>query len=269
MSATDVLHQHRTPIEKAARAGYVARGAVYLIIGYFAAKAAYSTAQPMGSKDAVEQVFGSVGGIALLVVLVAALGAFAIWRLMQATFDFDRHGTGAKGIVVRIGLFASGLSYGALAVFAGLLAAGARSGGGGVVSDAISAAYDAGYGVAATYIIAALLVGVGAAHVVKGVQAGFEKYMTLPPEASWLRPVCRFGLIARGFTFILLGFLVFTGAASYDGGETPGLETALRAMAGWTFGWVYLAVTGLGLVSFGVYALAQARYRRIHLRPAT
>ena len=31
MSATDVLHQHRRPIEKAARAGYVARGAVYLI----------------------------------------------------------------------------------------------------------------------------------------------------------------------------------------------------------------------------------------------
>ena len=69
-NAAGVLQGHSDPIEKAARAGYVARGTVYLIIGYFSAKAAYTSAQPMGSRDAVGTVFGSVGGIILLVVLV-------------------------------------------------------------------------------------------------------------------------------------------------------------------------------------------------------
>lgn len=268
MPSTDVLRTHGDTIEKAARAGYVARGVVYLIIGYFAAKAAYSTAQPMGSQDAVGTVFGSVGGIALLVVLVAALAAFAVWRLMQASLDFDRHGKKPKGIAIRAGLVASGISYGALAVFAAMLAMGARSGGGGALSDAIASAYAEGYGQAVTLIAAVLLLVVGGAHVFKGVGAGFMKYMSFPPEQGWLKPVCQFGLIARGFTFVLLAWLIFTGAASYSGGETPGLETALSEMSTWTFGWVFLAVTGLGLMSFGIYALAQSRYRRIRLDPA-
>ena len=45
-------------------------------------------------------------------------------------------------------------------------------------------------------------------------------------------------------------------------GETPGLETALDAMAGWPYGWLFLAATGIGLIAFGVYAFAEARYRR-------
>ncbi|RZL46782.1 MAG: DUF1206 domain-containing protein, partial [Variovorax sp.] len=57
----------------------------------------------------------------------------------------------------------------------------------------------------------------------------------------------------------------FTGAVSYADSETPGLGTALDAMADWRYGWAFLAATGLGLMAFGVYALAQARYRRIEV----
>ena len=42
-------------------------------------------------------------------------------------------------------------------------------------------------------------------------------------------------------------------------------RSALDAMADWRFGWAFLAATGLGLIAFGVYALAQARYRRIEI----
>jgi hypothetical protein len=265
MSATDVLHQHQRPIERAARAGYVARGAVYLIIGYFAFKAAYSTGQAMGSKEAIGTVFGSFGGVLLLAVLVLALLAFSLWRFLQAGLDPDDHGTGPKGLLVRGGLLASGFSYGALALFAATLAIGAGSGGGGMLQDGIGRAFDAGFGQALTLIAATIMVGAGGAHIFKGVTAGFEKYMRFPAGKSWLKPVCQVGLVARGATFLLLGFLIFTGAASYAGGEAPGLGTALDAMADWRFGWAFLAATGLGLIAFGVYALAQARYRRIEI----
>lgn len=266
MSATAVLHQHRRPIEKAARAGYVARGAVYLIIGYFAFKAAYSTGQAMGSKEAILTVFGSIGGVLLLAVLVLALLAFSLWRFLQAGLDPDHHGTGPKGLVVRGGLLASGVSYAALALFAATLAVGAGSGsGGGLMHEGLGMAFEAGFGRALTLAAAAVMFGAGATHIVKGVTAGFEKYMQFPASRSWLKQVCQIGLVARGATFLLLGFLIFTGAASYAGGETPGLGTALDAMGDWQFGWAFLAATGLGLMAFGVYALAQARYRRIEV----
>ena len=127
MSATEVIRRHGDHIEKAARAGYIARGIVFVIIGYFAFKAAYSTGRTMDSKDAVSFVFGTVGGKVLLVALVAALAAFAAWRFLQAIRDVDRHGTGAKGVAVRAGLVGSGISYAALAFFAGALAWGAGS----------------------------------------------------------------------------------------------------------------------------------------------
>jgi hypothetical protein len=268
MSTTEVIRRHGGHIEMAARAGYVARGLVFVIIGYFAFKAAYSTGQTMDSKDAVSFVFGTVGGKVLLVALVAALAAFAAWRFLQAIRDVDRHGSGAKGIAVRTGLVGSGVSYAALAFFAGALAWGAESSGsgGGTTKGLITKAYEAGWGQAFTYAVAILLVVVGAAHVFKGVGAGFEKYMTIPADKkNWVKPVCQFGLIARGFTYLLLAYLIGTGAASYQDGHTPGLETALDAMSGWPFGWLFLAATGIGLIAFGAYAFTEARYRRIQL----
>ncbi|KQT52873.1 MULTISPECIES: DUF1206 domain-containing protein [unclassified Aureimonas] len=267
MSATEVIRRHSDRIEKAARAGYVARGIVFVIIGYFAFKAAYSTGQTMDSKDAVSFVFGTVGGKVLLVALVAALAAFAAWRFLQAIRDVDRHGTGAKGVAVRAGLVGSGISYAALAFFAGALAWGAgSSSSGGTTKEWIAMAYEAGWGQTFTYAVAALMVVVGGAHVFKAVSAGFEKYMTIPADKkAWVKPVCQFGLLARGFTYLLLAWLLGTGAASYRDGHTPGLETALDAMSAWPFGWLFLAATGIGLIAFGGYAFTEARYRRIQL----
>lgn len=267
MSTTEVIRRHSDHIEKAARAGYVARGLVFVIIGYFAFKAAYSTGSTMDSKDAVSFVFGTVGGKVLLVALVAALAAFAAWRFLQAIRDVDRHGRGAKGIAVRAGLIGSGVSYAALAFFAGALAWGAgSSSSGGATKGAIAMAYEAGWGQIFTYAVAALMVVVGGAHVVKAVSAGFEKYMTIPGDKkAWVKPVCQFGLIARGFTYLLLAWLLGTGAASYRDGHSPGLETALDAMAAWPYGWLFLAATGIGLIAFGVYAFTEARYRRIRV----
>lgn len=268
MSATELIRQHGGWIEKAARIGYVARGAVFLIIGTFAFKASYSAGRAMGSKDAVQFVFGSVGGIVLLSVLVVALAAFAAWRLLQAVRDVDNHGTGAKGMAVRAGLVGSALSYAALAVFAGTLAVGVgSSGGGGASKEVVARAFEAGWGEALTWLVCALLVAVGIAHLAKGATAGFTKFVQIPSESRrWLVPVCQFGLIARGLTFLLLAYLIATGVASLEDNQMPGLGTALEAMSRWNFGWAFLAGTGLGLIAFGIYALTEAKYRHIRVR---
>jgi Domain of Unknown Function (DUF1206) len=88
----------------------------------------------------------------------------------------------------------------------------------------------------------------------------------------WLRPLSRFGLIARGVTFILIGILVLRGGLRYgSGGEgsgRPGLQDALQAVQGYPAGWLILLVIAVGLAAFGVYSLAEAAYRRVDPPPA-
>lgn len=265
-TAENLIRDNRSWLRLAARAGYGARGLVFLIIGYFAMRAAYATGRPMDTKDAIDTVAGSAFGTIALVILVASLFFFAVWRFLQVIFDIDDHGLGPKGLFVRAGLTVSLFAYGALALYAFGLLTGIAGGSGGGGGGLISKAYAAGYGVWVTYIVAAGMAAAGAAHLVKGITAGFLKYMDIPADhAQWLCPVCRFGLIARGVTFFILAGLLFGGAVSYSDGDKPGLDTALSTMSNWTFGWVLLAITGVGLVAFGIYGFAEAVYRRIEI----
>ena len=269
-TAENLVSNNRSWLRLAARAGYGARGLVFVIIGYFAMRAAYATGRAMGTKDAIDAVAGSVFGTIALIVLVVSLFFFAVWRLLQVLFDIDDHGLGPKGLFVRAGLTISMFAYGALALYAFTLVTGTAGGSGGSNVGLISKAYAAGYGVWVTYLVVAGMAAAGIAHLVKGIKAGFRKYMNIPSDhAKWLSPVCRFGLIARGVTFFILAGLLFDGAVSYRDGDKPGLDAALSAMSGWTFGWLLLAITGVGLIAFGIYGFAEAVYRRIEIEDVT
>ena len=76
-----------------------------------------------------------------------------------------------------------------------------------------------------------------------------------------IEPLARAGYATRG-----IAALIFYGGLRYssvDGGSTPGLADALKAVQGFSFGWVVLLLIALGLVAFGLYSLAAARYRRM------
>ena len=257
-------------LHTAARAGYAARGLVFLIVGYFSFRAAFASGEAMDTKDAIETIAGSGFGSVLLGAMVVALAAFCGWRLIQVIMDVDGHGVDAKGVFVRAGLLISAFSYGALAVYAATLLIGFGSGsggeGGGAKSSVIAYAYEAGYGVWLTYLIAAGMAAAAIAHMVKAIKSGFEKYMTIPQDRRWLlKPTCQFGLVARALTFIVLSGLLVNGAAGYQSGDTPGLDAALQEISGWSFGWLFLSATGLGLIAFGVYSITEAAYRRINM----
>ncbi|MBO0905412.1 DUF1206 domain-containing protein [Jiella sonneratiae] len=258
----------RAWLKGAARAGYFARGLVFAIVGYFAFRAAFASGQTLDTKDAIEVIAGSVFGTILLAAIVVGLAAFAAWRMVQVTLDVDGHGTGAKGLFVRAGLLVSAFSYGALALYAGSLLTGLGSGGGdgGGGGGVISYAYEKGFGIWVTYAVAAGMAAAAIAHFVKAVKAGFERYMSIPDDRQWaVKPICQFGLIARGTTFVVIAGLLATGAAGYKSGDTPGLDAALAEIASWSFGWLLLSLTGLGLIAFGLYCFAESWYRRINM----
>jgi hypothetical protein len=73
----------------------------------------------------------------------------------------------------------------------------------------------------------------------------------------------RFGMAARGLVFGTIGFFLIRAALRYDAREAKGLAEALRTMASSSSPRWLLGAVAVGLVSYGLYELFEARYRRI------
>jgi MFS family permease len=258
---------HRQALKRLAQSGYVARGVVYLIIGGFACLAAFgSGGGTSDSKDALAALLGAPFGKVLLILVAVGLVGYAVWRAVQAIFDVDGHGTDVKGLAVRGGLGVSAVTHTLLALFAfGLIFAGIGSGGDGGGKQGMAATLmSQPFGQWLAALVGLAIVGAGLAQIVKGWKAGFTKYLALDGDKDrWVMPISRFGLIARGVVFALVGAFFVLAAWQADPSEARGLSGALDAVRSAPFGWALFALIALGLFAFGLYSLVEARYRRI------
>src|SRR5688572_13518690 len=109
-------------IEPIARVGFAARGAVYMMVGVLAARAAVGQGRTTDAGGAVRAIGRLEDSGTLLVALGLGLAAYAVWRFAQALEDLDSKGGGMKGLTVRTGYAASGLVHLGLAFTAGGLA---------------------------------------------------------------------------------------------------------------------------------------------------
>jgi len=251
-----------------ARAGYAARGLVYVIVGGFAVLAAIGSTHTEDTQGALKALFHQPLGGVLLGTVGLGLLAFALWRFAQSFADLDGHGRDPKGLLIRFSLFASGLIHLALAVFAASILVSLDTSGGGSSSDPTSGwlswLFGQAWGRWVALGLSLVPVGIGIAHIVKAWKAGYEKYLRLDGSTSRLvRPICSFGLMARGAIFIVIGILAFYGGGIYDAGSAPGLEDALGYIQGLPFGGILLILTAFGLLAFAGYCFIEAACRRI------
>ncbi|HEX2080465.1 MAG TPA: DUF1206 domain-containing protein, partial [Longimicrobium sp.] len=103
-------------VQRLARLGYAAKGVVYVIIGVLAARAAFNGRQVEGSEGALVTILRQPFGRVLLGIVALGLAGFVLWRLVQAAMNPEHRGDGAKGLVTRIGLLISALTYTALTI---------------------------------------------------------------------------------------------------------------------------------------------------------
>jgi hypothetical protein len=254
-----------------ARSGYAARGIVYFIVGVLAVLAALGQGgQATDTRGALLTLLGQPFGQILLAVVTVGLIGYSLWRGAQALADVDHHGTDGKGLAIRGGLLVSAVTHILLAFFALSLIFGWGSSVGGA-GDSGAQNWTAWllqqpFGQWLVSLIGLAVVGAGLAHMIKGFQAKFEKYLQM--EATTLKkvsPVCRFGLVARGVVFVIIGGFLIVAAAEFNSAEARGLQGALQALQQQPYGWILLGIVALGLVAFGVYSFIEARYRRIDL----
>lgn len=264
-------------IEKLARFGYASKGAVYIIVGGLALAGAFMAgSQITGSKGALVFLAGRPFGQVMLGIVGLGLLAYAGWRFVQAVKNPEGAGSDARGKLKRAGQFLSGILYVSLAFTAWTIvfgSGGASSSGEGSTQTWTGRLMAQPFG---RWLVALVGLGVAAFALREFHQAWSTKFMKrirtweMEPETSrWVRVVGRMGHAARGVVFLIVGFFLLVAAWNYNPGEARGLEGALRTLQEQPYGPWLLALTGLGLLAYGVFQLVNARFRAINPGPIT
>ncbi|MCW8193819.1 DUF1206 domain-containing protein [Proteobacteria bacterium 005FR1] len=247
-----------------AQLGYAARGVVYLVIGGLALLAAFGEGgSTTDARGAILKIFSQPFGQVLLWAMVVGLLGYVVWRFIQSVQDVDHHGHSAKGIAIRTGLMVSAITHLALAVWTFQLLIGSGGGGSSGKGQA-QTLLGSEWGQVVFAVVGIAVIIAGFAHIFKGWSARFERYMHIPAnQRNWARPVCQFGLIARGVVWLIIGWFFLDSVFTAQQGEVSGIAEALGALRNSSYGPWLLAVVAAGLFAFGVYSLLEALYRRI------
>lgn len=249
-----------------ARAGFVARGLLYGIIGVLAVKLAVgaggkTTNQQGAMRTIAEQPFGKV----LLVLVAIGLGGYALWRLIRALLGHGREDSDTSS--ERVAALGSGIVYAGLCAVAVeiLIGAGSSSSGGAQKTTAGVLGWPAG--TLLVGLAGAALIGIGLYQGYRGLSKAFLKdSKTEEMSASvrhWIEWIGTFGHLARMVVFGLVGVFLIKAAVDYNSNKAVGLDGALAKLAHQSYGPFLLGLVAAGLVAFGLYSLSDARYRRI------
>jgi uncharacterized protein DUF1206 len=261
---------HSTAFEVLTRTGFVARGVIYAIIGWLAIQVATQTTSgtPTNQKGALETIDKQPLGHWLLIVVAAGLGAYAIWRFVQAYAGHGPEGGGDASTFGRISAAASGCAYLAMCALAVSILLGSSSSGSSS-SPHKSAAGVLGWpgGQWIVGIAGLIFVGVALYQGYKGVSRKFledDKTEEMGPLVKrWITISGVIGHLARMVAFGLIGIFVIKAAVDYAPKKAVGLDGALEKLARQSYGTFLLAVVAAGLIAFGIFSIAEARYRRI------
>jgi len=256
-----------TSFEALSRAGFVARGLIYGIIGLFAFEVAVSDSGKLTSQQgAIRTVASQPFGEFLLLLLAVGLGGYAIWRLVRAALG---HGPeDADSTLERLGGLGSGLVYGGLCLASIKLLTGSSAAGAGSKPDETTAGvFDWPAGRWLVGLAGVVMLGVAAYQLIKGVRQTFlEELKTEEMSAglkTWLTWIGTIGHISRAIVFALVGWFLLKAAYEFEAKEAVGLDGALTKILKADYGPWLLGFVAAGLIAFGVYSISEARYRKI------
>ncbi|MEU1201794.1 DUF1206 domain-containing protein [Streptomyces sp. NPDC005813] len=254
--------------ETAARAGLVARGVIYALVGVLALRIAFGDGGRQADRGgALEEIASKPFGAALLWALGIGVVGMALWRLSEAVFGAagqDGGKVGKRLMSAARCVFYAFVAYSVLRFAAG-------SGGGGS-SDKQSRDVTAQVlkMPGGQWLVAVAGAGLAVAGVWIAARAVLRKYHKHLKLGEMSRRVRRAvdtagvgGGTARGVVFAVAGAFAVRAAVDYDPDKAKGLDDTLRSFADAPMGPVLLACVAAGLVLFGVFSWALARWRKV------
>jgi hypothetical protein len=252
------------------RAGFVARAIVYGVIGALALAVAFGAVIRPASPNpqgALSLINGVPLGRPALVIIAAGLLAYALWKLAQALVGRGPEGGGGADVKQRLANLGGGILY--LAFFAVAVAVLIGSTGNGSAQPRSTAGQvlslpggDVLLGIAGIALLAISIYQIYDA--ISGNFANDNKVEQMS-LAHWrgFMLVGRVGLIVRALVFGVVAYFLLRAAIDLKAGNAVGLDGALAALHRQSFGSFLLAFAAAGLLTFAVFSLLEARYRRL------
>ncbi len=256
---------HNPAMKGAARFGLASRAFVYIVIGWLAIQIARGhSSHEANQRGALADIATHSYGIVLLWLMALGFAAYAIWRLTEALF-----GTAAEGDKAgpRLKSAARGVIYAGFAISTFSFIAGTSQQGQAKQQSTLTArVMSHSEGRWLVGLVGVIVVVVGLAMIVEGATKKFEKDLRLHQMSRSIRTlVVRLGVVgtvARGVVVAVAGALVIDAAVSYQPGKSTGLDGALRTLARQPYGPWLLGAVALGLIAFGLYGFAAARWAK-------
>jgi hypothetical protein len=242
--------------EPLARAGLVAKGCIYGIIGVLALELAIGDGGAATSNQgALQHLAGGGFGTVLVVLLAIGLGAYSVWRFVQAWQADEwpkRVGYAARGVVY------AGITYSAVRILTGSRRQQSQNGKA-HKTTAVVLSWPGGTWLVG--VVGVVLIGVSLWQLYSGVSRRFEEKWHGQSDVGTVAGVV--GHVARFVVFALMGAFAIKAAVQFDPKDAIGLDGALQKLASSSDGPLLLGVTAAGLIAYATFCLFDARYRDV------
>lgn len=253
------------------RLGFATIGLVYLIMGTLAGRVALgrggALTDPRGAVNAIDAQ--PAGRLALAVVALGLFG-YVAWHLVSALADVERKGHSPRGLLSRGADGVVAVIYAEVGYVAARLALG--WGASGKSSDQSAQDWTvtllrAPFGRALVVLVGLVVLAVAIAHFYEAYTVEFRDELSLPemlpPVERCVLCLGRAGMAARGVVFALIGPFFIVAGLRHNPQDAKGIGGVLAELLRQPFGPALLGVVAAGLVAYGLFSVAQARYHRV------
>ncbi len=251
-----------------ARAGLVAYGVVYLLIGGLALQLAWGAGpsarpDPSGAfRTLADQPLGNV----LLWLIALGLVALGIWKATDLVWG-HRNLEGTERVRKRANSGLWAVIYIGLGVRSALVAAGYKAASSQSQQEATIGVLAWPGGRTIVIVTGLIIISVGLTVAIKGLRKSFiEEIDTSSLSSAGQEGVLHLGqvgYVTKGIALGMVGGLLSYAAWTFDWQKASGLDGALQTVLEQPFGSWMLSAMAFGFVAFGLFAMLQVRYRRM------
>ncbi|MBU2667051.1 DUF1206 domain-containing protein [Actinoplanes bogorensis] len=247
-------------LERLTRGGFLGYGVLHLLFAYVIVQIAFGGPAADGDQSgAMHKVAEKPFGTVLIVVMVIGLVAMAVWQVLEILTVHRHLERAASAVRAAFYLY---LAWNGVKVLRGKSTSSADT-----QQNAAEGLLGSGPG-RLTVVGAGLAVSaIGIGLAVVGLTRRFEKHLKVGQMSATMRRLIgrlgMLGYIAKGIAYGIAGVLFVVAAVQYDPDKARGLDAALRALSERSYGTWLLLSAALGFAAYGVFAVAEARYRKI------
>jgi len=256
-------------MERLTRLGYGIKGVLYILMGLLALQGAlgknHSPADQLGAIVAISKL---PYGEAIMWIVLVGLVSYSLWGLIRAFLDPFHKGTDLKGLIARGGFLVSAFTYGVLVFPTYDLIQGASGASQtGKTQKFVADLMAMPWGRWAVGILGVAGIAAGLYQIYMGISSTFEQrfkpYALTADQLRTAKQIGRFGTIARGVVFGLVGFFFCLAAIYANPQQAKTFAGALNFLAHQPYGLWLLGIVAIGLIAFGMYSIMSAAWFRL------